>query len=228
MISKSAIIYTEDTPLNLTVLDLSIIYKDVVLGSNVRIGEHCVIGRNPTPTRAMVGGYSDFSKVVIGNDVAITAGVIIYGDVEIGDDSLIGDHVSIMSRVKIGKKVLLSRNVTINSDVIIKDNTRIMDNSHITGRSQIGSNVFISVGVSMANDNSFGKFGLNEDVKGATIGNYVSIGPGSIILPNVKIGEGSIIAAGSVVKNDIPPGMIASGNPAIVVCKVPKYMQRNK
>lgn len=40
------------------------------------------------------------------------------------------------------------------------------------------------------------------------------IGMRSIIMPGVTIGEGAIIAAGSVVTKDIPPYCIAAGNPA--------------
>ena len=43
------------------------------------------------------------------------------------------------------------------------------------------------------------------------------IGMDSIIMPGVTIGEGSIIAAGSVVINDVPSWKIAAGNPAKVI-----------
>ena len=45
------------------------------------------------------------------------------------------------------------------------------------------------------------------------------IGMNSIVMPGVTIGEGSIIAAGSVVTKDIPAWCIAGGNPA----KILKY-----
>jgi amino acid adenylation domain-containing protein len=49
------------------------------------------------------------------------------------------------------------------------------------------------------------------------------VGPGAIVLPNVTIGRGAVIAAGSVVSASIPPGCFAQGNPARVVarCDVP-------
>ena len=41
-----------------------------------------------------------------------------------------------------------------------------------------------------------------------------SIGAGSVILPGVTIGEHSLVGAGSVVTDDVPPGAIVYGNPA--------------
>lgn len=54
--------------------------------------------------------------------------------------------------------------------------------------------------------------------KGDTIvGNDVWIGYESTIMPGVKIGDGAIIAAKSVVINDIPPYAVVGGNPAKVI-----------
>ncbi len=49
------------------------------------------------------------------------------------------------------------------------------------------------------------------------IGNHVWIASNAIILPGVTIGDGSMIAAGSVVNRDIPPNSLAAGVPAKVV-----------
>lgn len=53
------------------------------------------------------------------------------------------------------------------------------------------------------------------------------IASGSIILPGVSIGKGSIVAAGSVVNRNIPDFSIAAGNPARVVSKLEKPKKRN-
>lgn len=49
------------------------------------------------------------------------------------------------------------------------------------------------------------------------IGKNCFIGAHSIILPGVTIGDGSIVAAGSVVNRDVPAGCIVGGNPAKVL-----------
>jgi len=53
--------------------------------------------------------------------------------------------------------------------------------------------------------------------KPVVIEDYVWIGANSIILPGVTIGRGSVISANSVVSKDIPPMVLAGGNPAIVI-----------
>jgi len=50
-----------------------------------------------------------------------------------------------------------------------------------------------------------------------TIGNYVWIGLGAIILPGVKIGDHAIIGAGAVVSRHVPKGAVVVGNPARIV-----------
>lgn len=50
-----------------------------------------------------------------------------------------------------------------------------------------------------------------------TIGNNVFIGANSILLPGIRIGDNVVIGAGSVVTKDIPPDVIAVGNPCKVI-----------
>ena len=56
--------------------------------------------------------------------------------------------------------------------------------------------------------------------KGDTIiGNDVWIGTESVIMPGIKVGDGAIIAAKSVVAKDVPPYTIVGGNPATIIRK---------
>jgi maltose O-acetyltransferase len=53
--------------------------------------------------------------------------------------------------------------------------------------------------------------------KPVTIGSDVWIGGGAIILPGVTVGDRAVIGAGSVVTRDVPPNVVAAGNPCRVV-----------
>ncbi len=67
---------------------------------------------------------------------------------------------------------------------------------------------------------------LRENYKNTSpikIGNHVWIGMRSIILKGVTIGDGSIVAAGSVVVKDVPNNCLVAGNPAKVVKKNVKW-----
>jgi acetyltransferase-like isoleucine patch superfamily enzyme len=190
------------------------------------IGSGSVIGRVPRKSVAVVGDKSTSQPTELAENCVISSNVTIYTGVKIGTECLIGDNTSILCNVVIGERVLISRNVTINSEVVIGSDSRIMDNSHVTSRSQIGDHVFMSVGISSANDNLFGKHGLSEAVSGFTLEDFVSVGAGCIILPGSIVGKGSIVAAGSVLKGEYPGDSIISGNPAKVVTRVPRHMMR--
>ena len=56
---------------------------------------------------------------------------------------------------------------------------------------------------------------------------YAYIGSGSLILPGVTIGEGALVAAGSVVTKSVPPRVVVGGNPAKVLCSVNDYIENN-
>jgi acetyltransferase-like isoleucine patch superfamily enzyme len=61
-----------------------------------------------------------------------------------------------------------------------------------------------------------------EDVRPVIIRDNVWIGRNCIIFPGVKIGEGSVISAGSVVRSHVPPYAVVAGNPAKVMFRLKK------
>ncbi|MGQ0603330.1 MAG: acyltransferase [Anaerolineales bacterium] len=60
------------------------------------------------------------------------------------------------------------------------------------------------------------------------IGQRVFLGAGVIVLPNVTIGDNSIIGAGSVVTHDVPANVVAAGNPARVITTLEAYLRRSR
>jgi len=58
-----------------------------------------------------------------------------------------------------------------------------------------------------------------KEFRGVRIERDVFIGPGAMILPNVVIGHGAVIKAGSVVSQSVPPMTVVEGNPAVAVAR---------
>jgi acetyltransferase-like isoleucine patch superfamily enzyme len=56
-----------------------------------------------------------------------------------------------------------------------------------------------------------------EDARPVRIGENVWIGTGAMVMRGVTIGDGSIVAAASVVTRDVPPASLVAGNPATVI-----------
>jgi len=59
--------------------------------------------------------------------------------------------------------------------------------------------------------------------RGVKIERNAFVGAGALILPNVTIGEGAVVAAGSVVTRSVPPFTLVQGNPAVPIarCGIP-------
>jgi len=145
---------------------------------------------------------------------------------------IIGDNVMLASRNK-GYHLNMHSAVKLMADrkdavISIGDNTRIHGTCvHAYTSITIGENCLIAGncqiidgnGHSLSFSNVKNRINTNGYSKAIIIENNVWIGANSIILPGVRIGNGSIISANSVVNKDIPDMVIAGGNPAIVIKK---------
>ena len=60
------------------------------------------------------------------------------------------------------------------------------------------------------------------------IEDWAYIGSWSHIMPGVTIGEGALVAAGSVVTKSVAPHTVVGGNPAKYICTTDEYYERNK
>ena len=60
----------------------------------------------------------------------------------------------------------------------------------------------------------------NREQRGVVIEEDASVGTGAIILPNVTIGRGATVTAGSVVTRSVPPKTMVQGNPARPIATV--------
>ena len=142
------------------------------------------------------------------------------GRLHVGSDSILNCRVAFdnpSGSVRIGDRcyvgaslIVCHSSVTLGSDVIVSWNVTIVDHDSHTldwdGRSS-----------DVANWMRGQKDWSRIPVKPVFIQDKVWIGFGASVLKGVTIGEGSVIAAHSVVTRDVPPYTLAAGNPARVV-----------
>ena len=119
---------------------------------------------------------------------------------------------------KLGKSVFVGPFVEIQNRTIIGCNTKIQSHSFICEKVSIGKKCFISHGTMFVNDLvKSGKINRNsKQFKKTTIGNNVTIGSNSTILP-VKISNNIVVGAGSVVTKNLSIKGIYAGNPAKLI-----------
>lgn len=112
-----------------------------------------------------------------------------------------------------GCGLTLKDDVNVSLDVVI----------HTSGGVEIGERVLIGYRTSIYSANHAipaGQrriFGAGSIERPVVIENDVWLGANVIVLPGVRIGEGAVIGAGSVVTRNIPRMTVAAGNPARVI-----------
>ena len=134
---------------------------------------------------------------------------------------VLGDYVYISGKLSVN---FAARFVEV-PRLIIGDHTDLAhETSFIVGREiRLGSHVQVGGGVSFRDagghhtDPEMRRAGAppdQADVKPIVVHDNVWIGVGVMVLPGTEIGEGSIVAARSVVSGTVPPYTVVAGNPA--------------
>ncbi|BCC32214.1 acyltransferase [Bacillus cereus] len=103
-------------------------------------------------------------------------------------------------RMKVGKKTSFA--FMVMPDIMFPEKITVGDNSII------GYNTTL-----LAHEYLIREYRLGEIV----IGNEVMIGANTTILPGVRIGDGAIVSAGTLVHKDVPGGAFVGGNPMRVI-----------
>tara|TARA_B100001027_G_scaffold201567_1_gene161684 strand:- start:156 stop:1031 length:876 start_codon:yes stop_codon:yes gene_type:complete len=174
---------------------------EIIVSDNVFIGQNVKIGK----------GTIIFPNVVIEADSVVGENCIIKSHVSIGTDGLGFEHEDQklvkfpqLGNVIIGNNVELGPNSTVRRATL--DSTVIGEGSKIGSLVNIGHNSLIGQNCILT---------CNVITGGSSIlGKDVFMGINSIIKNGVSIGDNSKIGMGSVVIKDIPSNVVAFGNPA--------------
>jgi acetyltransferase-like isoleucine patch superfamily enzyme len=184
--------------------------SEVSLGESCQIDETASIGVKPARE---IASYN----LIIGSGAIIRSNTVIYLGSTIGENLETGHNVIIREENAIGNDVCIWSNSLIDYGCKIGNRVKIHSNVYVAQFTTIEDEVFIAPGVTVANDLHPGCPFSKKCLKGPIIKKGARIGAGSVILPYVTIGEKSLIGAGSVVVEDVPPESVVVGNPGRVI-----------
>ena len=150
--------------------------------------------------------------VIVGEKVVFGENVVVWNYVVVGDNTRIGDGTRIGSFCDIGKVVSIGKNCNIQTHVTISNGCKI------------GNNVFIAPNSTLLND----KFPVSVRLTPPAIEDNAVIGGCAVILPSVTIGEGAVVAAGSVVTKNVAPATVVKDVPAKPMMTRKEYEAKKK
>ena len=174
-------------------------------------------------------------KAKIGDNCKIFPFVYIEDDVVIGDNCIIFPFVSILNGTRMGGHNKIHQGSVVaalpqdfefrgeKTECIIGDNNIIRENvvinraTHTGGKTVVGNDNFLMEGTHISHDTVIGNqcvFGYGTKIAGdCEIGNGVIFSSSVIENAGTRVGEGSMIQAGTTFSKDVPPYIIAGGIP---------------
>lgn len=155
-------------------------------------------------------------RLVLGRGARLRSGTVVYAGSRIGHGFQTGHHVVVREECEIGDDVRVWTGTVIDYGCVLGDRVKVHAGCYVAQYSRIGADAFLAPGVRFANDLYPGYEASAAAMAGPDIGPGAQLGVNVTVLPYVRVGAGSIVGAGSVVTRDVPPFVVAYGNPARV------------
>jgi acetyltransferase-like isoleucine patch superfamily enzyme len=200
-----------------------VIHADTAIGENVAIGDNSVVGKTPMKAAISTMKIKDLPPTVISDGVTIGTLTVVYRGAKLGQGVLVADQASVREDVEIGKFTIIGRGAAVENDTRVGNYVKIETNAYVTAHTRIEDRCFIAPMVTMTNDNFLGRTEeRHKHCKGATLKKGARVGANATLMPGVTIGEDAVVAAGSLVKKDVPPRKVVAGVPAGIFKDTPK------
>ncbi len=187
--------------------------------ANVTLGEDCVLEPPVIVGKPPRGKEDGELPTVLGRGCVIRAFTIIYAGTKIGDGLQTGHGALIREDNTLGDDCSVGTNAVIEFGNRIGNYVRIHSGAFLE-MVTLEDHVFIGPNAVFTDDLHPMCPKFKECVRGATVRRRARIGANSTILPGVVVGENSLVAAGSVVVEDVRSGTVVAGAPAKMICGI--------
>ncbi|WP_250656600.1 acyltransferase [Alkalimarinus coralli] len=191
---------------NTTIGPFSVIHDNVIVGDNCQIDGFCELGY-PTP-------LASGSPLEIGHNSIIRSHSVFYEGSSFGDSLSTGHRVTVREGVAAGCNLQIGTLSDLQGDCIIGDYVRCHSNVHIGKASKIGNFVWIFPYCVLTND----PHPPSNITQGVTVDDFAVIATMTTLLPGVKVGHESLVAAHSCVSKHVSPHTVVGGSPAKQLC----------
>lgn len=196
----------------------AVIHGGTTLGEQARLEEHSVVGK-PELGDAVGRLYPGAgAETVINAGAVIRSGVVLYADLHIGVNTVVGHHTLLRTGVRVGTDTQLGHHLTVERATQIGRNVRCSPGSHITSSTLVADGVFLGAGIRTINDKTLTWRDSHHKphLAAPRFDTGAKVGSGTTVLAGVTIGEQALVGAGSLVTHNIPPHTLAYGHPARV------------
>ena len=146
-------------------------------------------------------------------------------DVAVGAGTAIWHRAQVRVGATIGAECVIGRDAFIDEAVVIGDRVKIQNGALVYHGVTVEDGVFIGPGAILTNDRYPRAITTTGDLARAAdwtvspilLRHGASIGAGAVVIAGIDVGAFATVGAGAVVTRDLPPGVLAVGNPARVV-----------
>jgi acetyltransferase-like isoleucine patch superfamily enzyme/dTDP-4-dehydrorhamnose 3,5-epimerase-like enzyme len=135
----------------------------------------------------------------------------------LGSGTRVGAFTHVLPGARIGGQCLIGDHVFIDDDVVLGDRVTVRSGVQLWNGLRVADDVFIGENATFATDPLPRSRHFERAIQPTHIARGASIGAAAVVLPGVRVGAESIIGAGAVVAQDVPPRSIVSGNPAHII-----------